>query len=90
MKQSNKIRLKSMIIENAFKNAQNFKTAADLKKGDSFKLPMKRKFRTVFIIEDINSFDNPPAEHKDHVLIVTCSCQQFIIPKNQTVQIEIN
>lgn len=59
--------------------------AAYLGTGMQFKLPGKRKFRTVAKKHQLGTGDNIPAEHKGKLLVITDECKQFILDKEQEV-----
>lgn len=60
-------------------------TAAKLKRGSSFKLSGKRKFRVINKIYPLGSGANIFPEHRNKILVITEQCKQFILDKEQEV-----
>lgn len=53
--------------------------AKDLKEGDSFKLPGKRKYRQISVIRHLGHEETIPGEHRGKLLIVMSDCRQMIL-----------
>ena len=60
----------------------------ELKVGDRFKFPKKRKFREVIKIINLGDGDNIPVQHKNHILVIVEGCNQYTIPPGYEIIIE--
>lgn len=59
-----------------------------LKVGDRFRFPRKRKFREVIKIIPLGDGDNIPTQHKNHILVIVEGCNQYTIPPGYKIEVE--
>lgn len=62
--------------------------ASELKVGDRFRFPRKRKFQKVIKIVPLGDGDNIPTQHKNNILVIVEGCNQYTIPPGYEVEIE--